>query len=83
MNYYVDIYTSGSPSDIRGPFADLEDARALAQGEQSTVQRIIAVDVKPYDSTVEHLDAVGDVALVEAWAETDDSEDYSAIYSVA
>lgn len=83
MKYYVDIYTAGSPRDLRGPFSNFEEASAVARGEGSTVAREVPVEVSAYDSTVEDLEREGEEAtLVEAWAESEYSEDYSAVYSV-
>ena len=73
MKYYIDNYTSGSPRDIRGPFGSLEEARKRVNG--------VKVRVAPYDGVVEDLSKHGeDVTLIEAWARSEDSEDYQAIY---
>ena len=72
--YYIDNYTSGSPRDIRGPFATLAGVRRKVSG--------VKVRIDPSDGVVEDLEKHGVVSLVEAWSQSEDSEDYQAIYAV-
>lgn len=71
--WYVDIYVSGGSRDLRGPMTE-DEARALCDG--------VEVSVEPYDGIVEQIKTGGaqTVDLVEAWATSEDSEDYRAIY---
>jgi len=72
--YYIDNYTSGSPRDIRGPFATLAEVRRKVSG--------VKVRIDPYEVVVEDLEKHGVVSLVEAWSQSEDSEGYQAIYAV-
>jgi hypothetical protein len=76
MKYFIDNYSSGSPRNITGPFATLEEARA-------TCDTSFEASVDPYDGVVEELEEDGGSAsLVESWSASEDSEDYQSIYSV-
>lgn len=76
ISFFVDNYSSGCARDIRGPLPTLDAARALCTGE--------VVRVKPRESVLDHLQREGGKAqLVEAWAKSEDSEDYQVIYSVS
>jgi len=75
-SYYVDNYRSGSPRNIRGPFATLSAAREQA-GD-------VEIEVAPYDGVVEELSKCGSgPRLVESWSSNEDSEDYDSIYRVS
>lgn len=78
--YYVDRYCAGSMRDISGPFASIEDARAVCHAGDADV----SVEVEPSESVTEQLENMSDghVAYAEAWSGSEDSEDYYAIYSV-
>lgn len=74
--YYIDNYSSGCARDISGPYSSIEEARKHVEGGE--------VSIEPYDGVVEYLQERGEnVELVEAWAETEDTEDYQAIYAVS
>jgi len=75
--WYVDIYCSGSPRDLRGPMTEAE-ARALCDG--------VEVDIEPYSGIIEQIadaNSGADVELVEAWANDEGADDYRAIYRAA
>lgn len=74
--YYVDRYSPGTTRDLRGPLTE-ESAQSMRVG--------VEVSVKPNDGVVSRLVELhpgAHVSLVEVWAESEDSEGYSAIYCV-
>lgn len=81
--YYIVRYSSGSPAEMDGPFASIDDARAKINGEHE-------VSIEPYDSAEDGVyrsqEARGvdrenvSVELVEGWSSDEGSEDYEAVY---
>lgn len=74
IQYWMDLYSSGSANELSGPFSSLGSARACLPSE------MVEAEIEPCESTMGCLSEHGLTELVEAYLYSQDSGEYIAIY---